>query len=185
MVQIEFGTRSTRSDFAFCWIFARNCTPYNGYPDNLGIDKVNLVLAQLRYDGLIGACGGMVESTDNSLEEAAQREVLEEIGYNVDLSRLNPLMSIRLPSGSHCHSFSYEVQYDELQSIRNNAYKGIHFNAECAGVNLLHISRYTKGYGNECGYNVLLEQHWSGTSKEELQYLIEKENLLISYLSEK
>lgn len=182
--KIDFGKRSTRADFAFCWIFARDCTPYSGYDDQLGIDKVNLVLAQLRFDGCIGACGGMVESDDNSLEEAVQREVLEEIGYTVDLTHLKPLLSLRLPSGSHCHSYSYEVDYNELQSIRDGAYRGIHFNPECAGVNLLHISRYTKGYGNECGYNVLLEQHWSGTSKEEFMYLVETENLLISYLKE-
>lgn len=184
MVDIQFGTRSTRADFAFCWIFARDCDPYNGYPDDLGIDKVNLVLAQVRFDGLFGACGGLVESIDKSLEEAVQREVHEEIGYTLDLSNLKPLMSIRLGTGSHCHSFSYEVSYDELQSIRNNAHTGSHFSAECAGVNLLHISRYTKGYGSEYGWNLLQDQHWSGTSLQELKYLVQKEDLLISYLKE-
>lgn len=180
-MNVPFGERSKRADFAFVWIFARNCNPYEGYELN-DIPVVNLVLAQMRWDGMLGASGGMVEDSDNTLEEAAAREVYEELGYTIDISQLKPMKTIRLLSGSHVHSYSYEVSYDELKKIRDNASTGQHFSAECAGVNLMHISRYDKGHGNEVGYNVIKSQNWVGTSLEELEYLVEKENLLISYL---
>lgn len=182
-MNVTFGERSKRADFAFVLIFARNCNPYEGYELN-DIPVVNLVLAQMRWDGSLGHCGGMVEDSDNSLEEAAAREVYEEVGYVIDISHLSALKTIRLMSGSHVHSYSYEVSYDELKKIRDNASTGKHFSAECAGVNLMHISRYEKRRGEEVGYNVIKSQNWIGTSLEELEYLVEKENLLISYIEE-
>lgn len=180
MQTLEFGTRSERFDAVFVWIFARNCTPYNGYPYN-DIPNVSLVLTEMRWDGLMGAVGGAVEPEDESLEIAVQREAWEEIAYDLDVSKLKPLATMRLPSGSHVHSFSYEVSYEELMDIRNNAHNGEHFSAENAGVNLLHICRYLKGNWQECGYNVIMTQNFVGTSKSELAMLVEKENLLVDY----
>lgn len=179
-VEVPFGERSTRFDAAFVWIFARNCTPYEGYPYN-DIPNVSLVLTEMRWDGLLGAVGGAVELDDESLEIAVQREAQEEIAYDLDISKLKPLTTIRLPSGSHVHSFSYEVSYGELVEIRNNAHHGKHFSAENAGVNLLHICRYLKGNWQECGYNVIMTQQFVGTAKTELERLVQNENLLVDY----
>lgn len=180
--EIPFGQRSERFDCSFVWIYAKNCTPYKDYPYN-DIPNVSLVLTELRFDGLMGAVGGAVEDDDPSLEVAVQREALEEINFSLDITNLKPLLSLRSPYGAHNHSFSYEVQYDELLEIRNNAYKGAHFSAENAGVNLIHVCRYTKGRGNECGYNNILTQNFIGTSKLELERLVHNENLLINYLA--
>lgn len=177
---LPFGERSSRFDCVFVWIFARNCTPYRNYPYN-DIPNVSLVLAELRYDGLFGGVGGGVEEEDTSLEMAVLREAQEEINYSLDVNKLKPLMTIRSPNGTHNHSFTYEVSYDELQEIRNNAYTGAHFSAENAGVNLLHICRYAKGHV-ECGYNLLMKQQFVGTSKIELQKLVRDENLLVDYV---
>lgn len=178
---LPHGVRSSRFDCVFVWIFARNCNPYKNYPYN-DIPNVSLVLTELRFDGLMGAVGGGVEQDDVSLESAVQREAWEEIHYNLDVSRLKKLSTIRSPNGTHNHSFSYEVTYEELQDIRNNAHLGEHFSAENAGVNLMHICRYTKGRGNECGYSNLIEQNYIGTAKMELMNLVETENLLINYV---
>lgn len=180
IVEVPFGERSKKFDCVFVWIYARNCTPYANYPYN-DIPNVSLVLSELRFDGSLGAVGGAVEDDDESLEIAVQREALEEINFNLDISKLKPLRTLTMPSGAHNHSFSYEVSYEEIQEIRNNAHTGIHFSAENAGVNLLHICRYTKGRGNECGYNVLLEQKFIGTSRAELELLVQEENLLVDY----
>lgn len=180
-VDVPFGERSTRFDCVFVWIFARNCTPYQNYPYN-DIPNVSLVLSELRFDGMMGGVGGGVEPDDESLELAIKREAWEEIHMDLDVSRLVPLASIRSPNGTHNHSFSYEVSYEEIQEIRNNAHLGEHFSAENAGVNLMHICRYTKGRGNECGYNNLLNQLYIGTSKIELERLVQKENLLVDYV---
>lgn len=178
--QIPFGTRSQQGDCVFVWIYAKNCTPYQNYPYN-DIPNVTLVLSELRWDGLMGAVGGAVETDDVSLEEAVKREAWEEIHYDLPIDRLEPLQTLKNRYGSHNHSFSLEVSYEELLEIRNNAHLGEHFSAENAGVNLMHICRYQKPNKVECGYNILLEQYFVGSSREELQYLVESKNLLVNY----
>jgi len=181
---IPFGERSARYDCVFVWIYAKNCTPYKNYPYN-DIPNVSLVLSELRYDGLMGAVGGLVESDDPSLEIAVQREAQEEIAYNLPIERLKPLASYKnMATSSHNHSFSLEVSYDELLEIRNNAVNGEHFGAENAGVNLLHICRYLKGNKVECGWNTLIEQNFIGTAKLELLQLVQDEELLINYVGD-
>jgi 8-oxo-dGTP pyrophosphatase MutT (NUDIX family) len=178
---LPFGTKSSRFDCAFVWIYAKNCTPYENYPYN-DIPNVSLVLTELRFDGLMGSVGGGVEKDDESFEIAVQREAKEEINLDLDISKLEPLMTIRSPNGTHNHSFSYEVSYEEIQQIRNNAYQGEHFSAENAGVNLVHICRYTKGRDNECGYNLLMKQQFVGTAKIELERLVRSKDLLVNYV---
>lgn len=178
---LPFGTRSDNFECVFVWIYAKNCTPYKNYPYN-DIPNVSLVLAEMRFDGLLGAVGGAVESDDISLENAIYRESLEEIGYDLPVDRLEPLLTIMSPNGTYNHSFSLEVSYDELLDIRNNAHNGIHFSAENAGVNLLHTCRYTKGKGNECGYNNIIQQKFIGTSLLEYEELVKTKNLLVSYV---
>lgn len=181
--EVPFGQMSTKANFVFCFFFARKCNPYQGYELN-DIPEVNLVLLQMRWDGLLGACGGTVESTDLSLQDACHREVLEEMNYSLDTEKLKPLKSLEFYSGSISHSYSYEVSYDELKEIRNNYVNAKHASAEVAGVNLCHISRYSKGQNKEAGYNCLMTQSFVGSAKYELECLVETENLLISYLGD-
>lgn len=182
--EIPFGTRSNRFDCVFVWIYARNCTPYAGYPYN-DIPNVSLVLTEMRWDGLFGAVGGAVEPDDESLEIAIQREAMEEIAYELPIDRLEPLVTYRNKiSGSHIHSYSLEVTYEELLDIRQNAYSGEHFNAENAGINLLHVCRYLKAGKIECGWNTILEQNFVSTSKMELMKLVRDKNLLINYVED-
>ena len=181
--EIPFGTRTDKFEGAFVWFYARNCEPYKNYPYN-DIPNVSLVLSELRWDGMMGAVGGAVEDDDISLEEAVRREAIEEIGYDLNVDNLKPLATIKnIYSGAHNHSYSYEVTYEELQRIHNNASTGIHFSAENSGVNLLHICKYKTGSGTERGYNIILEQKFVGTSKLELQKLVKRENLLVDYFS--
>ncbi|SOK58383.1 hypothetical protein [Yersinia phage fHe-Yen9-04] len=182
--EIEFGTRSNRFDCVFVWIYARNCTPYAGYPYN-DIPNVSLVLTELRWDGLFGAVGGAVEDDDLNLEVAIHRESMEEIAYDLPIERLEPLATYKNTiSGSHIHSYSLEVTYEELLEIRKNAYDGVHFNPENAGINLLHICRYLKSGKIECGWNTVLEQNFVSTSKLELMKLVRTKNLLIDYVDD-
>lgn len=182
--EIPFGTRSSTFDCVFLWIYAKNCTPYKGYPYN-DIPNVSLVLSELRWDGLLGAVGGAVEFDDSSLEEAIAREAKEEIAYDLPIDRIEPLVSYKnVISNSHIHSFSLEVSYEELLDIRNKASTGEHFNAENAGVNLLHICRYLKAGKVESGWNNIMEQNFVSTSKLELQKLVKSKNLLIDYVND-
>lgn len=179
--EVPLGEFGKQANFVFCYFFARNCNPYENYELN-DIPVVNLVLLQLRWDGLMGGCGGTVEDSDTSLEAALKREIQEEMDYNISIEQLKPLKTFELFPGTNTHSFSYEVTYDELKAIRDGYSTAKHASAEVAGVNLCHISRYSKGKNREAGYNNLMTQNFIGTAKEELQYLVENENLLISYL---
>lgn len=182
--EVPFGTRSDRFDCVFVWIYAKNCTPYSNYPYN-DIPNVTLVLSELRFDGLLGAVGGMVEKDDPDLETAIYREAKEEINYDLPVERLEQLVSYKnVVTGSHNHAFSLEVTYEELLDIRNNAHNGAHFSAENAGVNLMHICRYLKGNKVECGWNNLLEQRFVSTAKMELIKLVSDKNLLINYVDD-
>lgn len=182
--EIPFGTRSSKFDCVFVWFYAQNCTPYANYPYN-DIPNVSLVLAELRWDGLFGAVGGAVEPEDATLEIAVQREAMEEIGYELEIDRLEKLVSYKnIKTGAHIHSFSFEVSYEELIEIRNNASTGEHFSAENAGINLLHICRYLKAGKYECGWNTILEQNFVSTSKLELIKLVKMKNLLINYVDD-
>lgn len=178
--ELPFGTRSPKHDCVFVWIYAKNCTPYQNYPYN-DIPNVTLMLSELRWDGLMGGVGGVVETDDVSLEEAVKREAWEEIHYDLPVGRLEPLLTLKNFSGSHNHSFSLEVSYEELVQIRNNAHLGEHFSAENAGVNLVHICRYMKPNKVECGYKWFLEQQFIGSSKQELEYLVDTKGLLVNY----
>lgn len=182
--EVDFGTRSNNMDCVFVWIFAKNCTPYAGYPYN-DIPNVSLVLTELRYDGMFGAVGGAVEHDDLNLQVAIHREAMEEIGYDLPIDRLQELATYKNKiTGVHIHSYSLEVTYEELLEIRDNATSGAHFSAENAGVNLLHICRYLKGGKIECGWNTILEQNFVSTSKMELMKLVREKNLLIDYVDD-
>ncbi|HCQ0858553.1 TPA: NUDIX hydrolase [Escherichia coli] len=179
--EVPLGEYGKRANFVFCYFFARNCNPYKGYELN-DIPVVNLVLLQLRWDGLLGGCGGTVEDTDATLEDALFREIQEEMNYNIFIEQLKPLKTYELYLGAHTHSYSYEVTYEELKAIRDGYSTAKHASAEVAGVNLCHISRYSKGQNREAGYNNLMTQNFIGTAKMELEHLVQSENLLISYL---
>lgn len=180
-IELEHGTLSeTNKDCVFLWIYAKNCTPYKGYELN-DIPNVSLVLAELRFDGLMGAVGGSVESGED-LYQAIKRECKEEINYDPVLERIEPLATYRNDKSGFCiHSFSYECTYEELLEIRKNAIYADHFNAENAGINLLHICKYKKFNGVEAGYCNILTQNFTSTSKMELEKLVKTKNLLVNY----
>lgn len=169
-----------KKDCVFLWIYAKNCTPYKGYELN-DIPNVTLVLAEMRFDGLMGAVGGAVENGED-LYTAVQRECREEINYTPVLERIEPLATFTNEKSGLCiHSFSYECTYEELLDIRKNAIYAEHFNAENAGINLMHICKYKKINGTEAGYCNILTQNFTSTSKLELQKLVSTKNLLVNY----
>lgn len=179
--ELPFGTRSPKGrDAVFIWFYARNCDSYAGYPHN-EIPSTSLVLAQLRWDGSFGAVGGGVDKGEELLD-AILRECKEEINYIP--TSINELITRRnTRSHFHIHCYTCELSYEELKKVRDNASTGEHFDAECAGVNLMHICRYSTGRG-ERGWVNIMEQNFASTGKMDLQLLVEKENLIVDYRNE-
>lgn len=177
---LPFGTRSEKNkDFVFVWFFARDCNSYEGYPHN-NVPSTSLVLLQLRYDGTFGAVGGGVEKGEE-LIDALVRECQEEMMFTPDMSKLQELITHQNPKSKACiHSWSYEMTFDELKELRDTCTKAPHFNAECAGVNLVHICRYMTGRG-EVGWNKIKEQRFASTAGLDLEFLVDKFKLLKDY----
>lgn len=182
---VQFGERSPKKrDVVFVWIYAKNCSSYDGYPYN-DIPVTSLVLGQLRWDGSIGAVGGGVDKGEE-LVEAAIRECIEEIAFAPEADKLQELCTRRNPkSNVHIHTWGYEVSYEELKHIRNNASTAEHFNAECGGVFLMHTCRYKSSSGKEVGWNILQQHVFVGTAKMDLQLLVEKNDLIVDYFNAK
>lgn len=188
MTKYEVVPENTRSvkhkrDCVFLWLYAKECNPYRNYTD-IPYDfepVMPMVLAQVRWDGLFGTTGGHVE-VDETLRDALNREVLEEINYDISTKEIKHLSTMMNPkNGYHLHSYKLEVSYDELKQIRSNAQKSEHFEPEMAGIVLLPIAKYRKHSGEEVGYINIMSQNFVSTSKLELEKLVQDENLLKNY----
>lgn len=184
-IDVPENTRSVgnKKDCVFLWLYARNCNPYRNY-DDIPYDfepVMPMVLAQVRWDGLFGTTGGHVEQHED-LRTALNREVLEEINYDVSTKELVHFSTMMNPTnGYHLHSYKLEVTYDELKEIRTNAQHSEHFEPEMAGIVLLPIAKYRKQTGQEVGYINIMSQNFVSTAKLELEKLVKDENLLINY----
>lgn len=170
MNRIETGKRSigNKKDCVFAWIHAKGCQPYLDYKD-VEDQSVSMPMAliQLRWDGMFGVTGGCVDG-DETLLEALEREVYEEIDYMIaDSSKIKPMATFE-DNGYHLHSFSYEVSFEELIAIRNNAVNAEHSIAECSGYNVVHLANY----GEKAGINAFRQNNFCASSKLELEILI-------------
>lgn len=173
-MEIPFGNRSLVCDCVFVWIYAKNCNSYKNYHDV----NNSKILTVLRWDGMFGTVGGKVDPTDKTLLDALQRESVEEIGYQLDINKVHPLVSFKdIKTGTNIHSYVYEVSENEINDIQVNAHKGEFFTEEMAGVNLVHASLYNK----DKGITKILEQNFTATAKLELIHLISKYDIIKDY----
>ena len=88
-----------------------------------------IVLMMLRFDGKFGFPGGYFEASETGVV-ALSREIQEELGMKVDVSRLQFVSKeedVEGPKGALiCHFYTYEVSEEELAEIEANAHKAMH-----------------------------------------------------------
>lgn len=130
----------------------------DGAPVNLGYI--------VRWNGELGFVGGQVDAGE-SLEQALLREAYEEVGADLDPARLVPVCSHAMTGKGptqHTHFYVYQVSRDELFALRQEALLAPHAQTEVAAFVVAHLTQEVP--------DILLQQKWAGTGKDELQTLI-------------
>ncbi|CAL9702486.1 unnamed protein product [Knipowitschia caucasica] len=86
----------------------------------------HIILMQMRFDGWLGFPGGLVNLSEESLEEGLSRELLEEIGAAVPISVENHVESCYGPSSSSSsdlilHFYAKKLEEEQILDIERSA----------------------------------------------------------------
>ncbi len=106
---------------------------YDGVPLDMRDAVIPRVLMLLRWDNLFGFPGGFVDD-DESLRQAAVREVWEEIGHEINEEQLHPICSHVDEHEFATHLYSIVVNFIEFQQMCKKAPGAVHYIAETLGV---------------------------------------------------
>lgn len=178
MKAIEFYAKLEKRQAAFVIFYTREARPWENY-NNDKSGRHNLIfpvcLMINRADGAIGFIGGMVDG-DETLEQAAIREVEEEIGHKVDID-LGAIVAHDIGPIT-THAFAAEVSYEQLRAIQENATQAQHFGSEVTGVFLPHIVDYEKTVGKSGGLVNLLQSSMAPSVREEFVHFLLKKDLV-------
>lgn len=107
--------------------------------------ETQMLLFINRWDGRIGFPGGRVDEGEQ-LIEALEREVFEEINYNIkDSLNLELICSHNIKDKNKdktCHLYHLEVSNNELKEIMKNSFDALDFINETNGVFVTHLDTY-------------------------------------------
>jgi 8-oxo-dGTP pyrophosphatase MutT (NUDIX family) len=178
MEKIDFNSKiEGKRQAAFVIFYALDGQPWLNYDDKKPA-YTNLViptcLIMNRSDGAIGFIGGKVEEGE-TLEQAAIREVGEEIGYKVSV-HLEPLVAHDIGAITS-HAFIAEMKYSELRKIQDETMHAMHFGSEVTGVFLPHLIDYTSLFGKGGGIVTFLQSPMAPSVREELVHLLLAKNI--------
>ena len=129
---------------------------------------IPLVLMMMRWDGLIGFPGGSVEDGE-SLTKAVAREIKEEVNWDIDISKLNPLCSLSLED-RNIHCFYYVVENDTMKRIIRSATNGPNFLKENQGCFAVQIANFENG----TGIKQFRKSNFKGTAGIEFDILLKQ-----------
>lgn len=177
--KILTGTvEAEKKQMVFALIYSKKGQPfsnYSGIPEEIEVMDIPVVLMLLRTDGALGFVGGKVEEGE-TLVGALCREVKEEIGYDLELTRIEPIITHQT-SEANIHAFGYEIEgLSQLREIQAEALKAEHFPAETGGCIMVKIINFGEGLG----YHEFLKNNFCATARIELETLVQEKNLLVS-----
>jgi U8 snoRNA-decapping enzyme len=179
MQTITFDAKvDTKPQAAFVIFYALDGKPWENYPkDQLERHKLTIPVCLMlnRSDGTLGFIGGMVEEGE-TLEEAAKREVREEIGHTMTVD-IKPLIAHDIGPIT-THAFITEITYKQLRNIQEKAINGPHFGSEITGVFLPHLIDYDSTIGKGGGLINLLKTPMAPSVREELVHFLLKKNVV-------
>lgn len=172
MRAIPFDTKLYKRQATFVIFYCKSTQPWKDYPaDNSGRHNLRFPVCLMinRSDGSLGFIGGMVEEGE-TLEQAARREVKEEIGHDVQVG-LEGLVAHDIGAIT-THAFIAEVSYKELRKIQEEATTADHFGSEITGVFLPHLVDYEKKIGKGGGLANLLQSVMAPSVREEMAHFL-------------
>ncbi|XP_060083283.1 U8 snoRNA-decapping enzyme-like [Ylistrum balloti] len=126
------------------------------------------ILMQMRFDGVIGFPGGLVDPGENPVE-AANREMVEEIGLDLkkhSITKDNHIVSYFNDKKSLVlHFFGLEVTLEEFCAIELQNLQAPDYGSETLGI--LRPPLYTMG-DNYRGLPAFLSNSFAGNARDEL-----------------
>ncbi|MEA3352699.1 MAG: NUDIX hydrolase [Campylobacterota bacterium] len=159
--RVEFGKNvQDKKNTVFLIIYVEEISPWKYFKDQTHIKCPAMIMID-RWDGRIGFPGGTVEEGE-TLQEALVREIKEEIGINIRVEKLKPVVSYEWKIVSHTfalelkeiefHHIYYHILNNFSRSILNHSYESgtddTHFLSEITGIKIVPIlNRDGKGMG--------------------------------------
>ncbi|KAL3852422.1 hypothetical protein ACJMK2_016064 [Sinanodonta woodiana] len=137
------------------------------------------ILMQMRFDGLLGFPGGLIDQGEEDVVSGLNRELEEEIG--LDLTRFCIKDENHLVSFLHekknlvLHFYAKEVSMIEFREIELKSLSAPDFGSEVMGV--IRPPLFTMGDGKR-GLPAFLTNSFAGNAREELVYAIRHLKLL-------
>jgi ADP-ribose pyrophosphatase YjhB (NUDIX family) len=142
------------------------------------------ILMQMRFDGLLGFPGGLVDKVEGALEDlatAANRELAEELSTNVRVNDDDYLGCIYLPDEAICtHLFEKRVSAAVLDELERDALSA-HDRFEVCGTLRCPCyalpARANGGVSNK-GFGLFIQQRFAGNAKQQLLRLVRDRDLV-------
>ena len=179
--RIAFGQiNPDKKNAVFLAIYVKNISPWKYFNDDIKHITCPALIMIDRWDGRMGFPGGTMEENE-PLIEALRRETKEEIGIRIRPEKVRPIASHEW-SKMCTHFYGLEVLETEFlhiyYHILNNFARSTllhvyeegdssHFMSEITGIKIVPIIEHAGK-----GINKYLENSFAGSSKEELQIII-------------
>ncbi|XP_029012861.1 U8 snoRNA-decapping enzyme [Betta splendens] len=145
----------------------------------------HIILMQMRFDGLLGFPGGMVNPQTETLEEGLSRELLEELGVAISVSVDDHVESRILPpsfpsssSGSNLvlHFYVKKIEEDKIKEVERAAVcTAKDHGQEVLGMVRVPLYLLKRGAG---GLSCFLSQSFIGNARLQLVSALLRLNLL-------
>ncbi|KAM4736812.1 U8 snoRNA-decapping enzyme [Anableps anableps] len=133
----------------------------------------HVVLMQMRFDGLLGFPGGLVNPSEETLEEGLTRELLEELGVAVPVSVEDHVESRFAPSLSATSSSSRLILHFYVKKIKEEQIREIEKAAASTAVDhglevlgMVRVPLYSTKSGG--GLSFFLSHSFIGSARSQL-----------------
>ncbi|KAM6976786.1 U8 snoRNA-decapping enzyme [Aplochiton taeniatus] len=85
----------------------------------------HIILMQMRFDGLLGFPGGLVDPAEETLEDGLSRELQEELGVSLPVSAEDHVTSCHAPSSSASrlitHFYAKRMEEEQIKEVERAA----------------------------------------------------------------
>ncbi len=180
--RIPFGKRNLHKNHAvFLAIYSRQISPWKYFNDDINTSSCPGIIMIDRWDGRMGFPGGTANK-DESLIEALEREIKEEIGIQIRPSKIHGIASHEWKIGTHLYGMEvnemefmhiyYHILNNFARSILLHAYQEgdrSRFLSETTGIKIVPIVSH-----NGKGIDHFVTNAFAGSAKEDLSILLEE-----------